>query len=179
MKTILIIIASFLLFSCKKNEKIKVFDKTKIDNQILTDSVIIFSNIPTIKTQYDFSENEAKDCLYKHFKKKGIKQNSQIKGDLSETENELFIDYDTIYKINSEKSMAVITYWIAPAYSSGHCILPYRAIISKNQKGLRISNEEFIPQNFYIDSLINDKLYVSDVECANSITKRKYRITLK
>lgn len=149
------------------------------NNPVQQDTTIYISNISPIQCKYDFSEAEAEDYLYKHFTKKGIKPHSLIKGDLSESGDELFVDFDTIHKIDSEKSMALITYWIAPAYTSGRCLLPYRAIISKNKNGLRITNEEFIPQNFCIDSLVGNLLYVSDFECANNIIKRKYRITVK
>ncbi len=171
MKFTITIFFFFLIISCNNLEKSPLF----YAESELIDTSIVIHNIPNIKIKYDFSENEAKDFLYLHYKKQGVKNESELKLNPKSYNDELIIAYDTIYKLESEKSIAVIQYWKAPASASGEVILPHHAIISKNQKGLNITNKDFIPLNFFIDSVRVDTIYVSDVKHF----KRKYRIKLK
>lgn len=157
----------------------KLFKK---DSLAFLDSTIVLSKINNshfgIK---NLTEKEAKKCLYKYFKNKGVITHDELKGDLSEPEGTLCIDYDTIYRLKSKKiSGAIITYWLAPAYTNGHCFQPSRAIISYTQKGFKITNEDFIPEKFIIDSVgENLSFYGCDFECANNKILRHFKITLK
>ncbi|MDI9312935.1 MAG: hypothetical protein QM535_22180 [Limnohabitans sp.] len=102
---------------------------------------------------------------------------SIVKGNFSEREEQLFVEYNTIYRFPSKKSIAIIAYWLAPAYLNGHCVQPKRAIISRFEKELKITNEEFIPERFLIDSIDkNSVIFISDYECANDTILKKYRL---
>lgn len=125
-----------------------------MSSELIIDTIISLSEkFNHIKFNQAFSEKEAENTLYKYFAKKGILPQSSVKGYMSEREEQLFVDFDTIYRFPSINSPAIITYWLAPAYLNGHCVQPKRAIISRSEKNLIITNEEFIPERFLIDSI--------------------------
>jgi len=154
----------------------------KKDSLPYLDSIIVLKNSNYVRTPMEqLTEKEAKKALYKYFKKKGVLSQDELKGDLSEAEGTLCVDYDTIYKLKSNQfSGAIITYWLGVAYTSGHCFQPSRALISYTKKGFEITNENFIPEKFIIDSVgTNLSFYGYDFECANNKTIRHFKITLK
>jgi len=186
------IISAIFFLSCRKqsiDENSKIITEKKIlkrpfknDSLEFLDSTIVLSKINNSYSQIkNLTEKEAKKCLYKYFKNKGVITHDELKGDLSEPEGTLCVDYDTIYKLKSSKfSGAIITYWLAPAYTNGHCFQPSRAIISYTKKGFKITNESFIPEKFIIDSVgENLSFYGYDFECANNKILRHFKITLK
>ncbi len=196
MSRLLIVTAIYIsvtfFLSCKKNtvrENSKIITEKNIlrkpfknDSLDYLDSTIVLSKINN--SYFDIknlTEKEAKKCLYKFFKNKGVITHDELKGDLSEPEGTLCVDYDTIYKLKSNKfSGAIITYWLAPAYTNGHCFQPSRAIISNTNEGFKITNENFIPEKFIIDSVgENLSFYGYDFECANNKVLRHFKITLK
>jgi len=129
------------------------------------------------------STSIAKNILYNHFRSKGYLIQEELKG-ISETDElKTCVTYDTIYKVNNKTSSAVISYWLAPPYSSGHCYQPSKAIIVDTDKGYKITNEEFIPTSFTIDSISMIDCYpiifCYDFDCGEDKVIKKIRIKLK
>ncbi|NJL76693.1 MAG: hypothetical protein HC892_18400 [Saprospiraceae bacterium] len=106
----------------------------------------------------------AKKILYSYFKTKGYftSDNLPDMGKLTESDNyKLSVAYDTIFitDLNDNQNIdAIITYWLTPPYASGHCWQPHKAIVVGTDKGYRITNEEFIPDNFAIDSVVTKNI---------------------
>ena len=173
-----------LLSSCSESnsKKSAQLESTKsVNNDLIIDTIITLSEkYNYLKLNQTFSEKEAENTLYEYFKKKKILPQSFVKGDMSENEEQLFVDFDTIYRFPSDKSIAIITYWLAPAYLNGHCVQPKRAFISRSNKKLIITNEEFIPERFLIDSINKSSImFISDYDCSNNKVTKKYRLKIK
>ena len=87
-------------------------------------------------------------------------------------------------ELNGSKSAdAIITYWLTPPYASGHCWQPHKAIILDTDNGYRITNEEFIPDNFAIDSVLNKEghvtIYGYDYDCGDHKVLKYIRARIK
>jgi hypothetical protein len=190
----LVLISSFLLISlasCEKEVKELMHetssDTTKISN-------ILPNVIPTLDTTITLvdiakssgikdtlTEEEAKKCLYKYFKKQGIVPQSELEGDAYKRESITCIEYDTIYKLNLKPEIpaAVISYWLVPAHGGGHCFQPRRSIISREATAYQISNLDFIPAGFLIDSIRNDAtLFISGFNCSKNEVERTIKLKL-
>ncbi|MEO8146983.1 MAG: hypothetical protein ABI723_05060 [Bacteroidia bacterium] len=130
----------------------------------------------------------AKKILYEHFKKKGCYNSDNLPdlGKMTEADNnKLSVAYDTIFTAdfnNNKYADAVITYWLTPPYANGHCWQPHKAIIIDTDKGYIITNEEFIPDNYSIDSVntVDNQVTIFgyDYECSTDKTLRYLRIEL-
>jgi hypothetical protein len=118
----------------------------------------------------------------KHFKKEGYIVNGEPLKSKSDYEN-LQVLYDTIYKVNIKSARAIVLYWITPYGASGHCYQPHHAIIINSKQVYSITNEDFIPDNYYIDSVISGDqqayIYGCDFDCSNNKRLRNFKITLK
>lgn len=173
-----------LVSSCSKSnsKKLTQLESAKsVTNDLIIDTIITLSEkYNYLKLNQTFSEKEAENTLYEYFKRKNILPQLFVKGDMSENEEQLFVDFDTIYRFPSNKSLAIITYWLAPAYLNGHCVQSKRAIISHSDKKLIVTNEEFIPERFLIDSINKSSIiFISDYDCSNNKVTKKYRLKIK
>ena len=126
--------------------------------------------------------------MYNHFAQKGF-WNSDNLPNVSklnkEDKKKLCVEFTSIFKTNLNNSKytdGVVTYWLTPPYASGHCWQPHNAIISDTDTGYAVTNEEFIPDNYNIDSVssVNGKItiYGYDYECARDKIIKKFRVTL-
>jgi hypothetical protein len=103
-----------------------------------------------------------------------------------EDEDKFAVDFDTTYLVNLNNNKyndAIISFWLKPPWACGHCWQPHKAIISDTDTGYKISNEEFIPTNFAIDSVINENnkivIYGYDYDCGNHKVLNKLRIKIE
>jgi hypothetical protein len=128
----------------------------------------------------------AANALHNYFKAKGFLIQSEINENLnlprlSQNKGKNVIEFVGVNWFSNE--LGVIYYYNAPVGAVGHCVQPHNAIISNSEKGLTISNEEFLPTNFCIDSVkIIDKkhiIYANDYDCFNNVVVKKYRIVIK
>lgn len=158
------------------------------DSTITLDTTINISNISSSNySGNQLSGNLAKQVLYSFFKKKGDFISGKVPSTiLAADSNKLEVEYDTIYfaDINKNKFRdAVISYWLTPPHASGHCWQPHKAIIIDTDSGYKITNEEFIPTNYSIDSIQSNqgstKLFGYDYDCGNKKIIRQLRLTLK
>ncbi len=143
------------------------------------DTTIILTNIPNSNGNYDaITEKEAEKVLYKFFKSKGAIPRNEIK---DYSKNNLCIDYDTIYNLKSNKTCsAIIRYWLSPADLNGSCNQPNMAIISKTEKSFTITNEEFVNQDFGIDSIAeNQTVYGYIYDCSEHKVLNNYKLKLE
>lgn len=199
--TIYIIFTFLLLSACNtttdKTDKtnlgdIIILNKTTVDSSIgqPLDTTILLTGLA--KSNYagrNLKIAYAKKILYTYFESKGYytSDNLPVMGKLTESYNDkLSVDFDTIFatELNGNANLdAVITYWLTPPYASGHCWQPHKAIILDTDKGYTITNEEFIPDNFAIDSVVSKDnsvaIYGYDYDCGNHKVLRNYRVKIK
>lgn len=104
---------------------------------------------------------------------------------LSDDFNKKIIDFDTIYIINmngNKYNDAIVSYWHHKVFTSGHCVLPHRAIIMGSDKGYVVLYEEFIPPTYEVDSIIqteNGTHIIGKVfECTNNIFRKRLNINI-
>lgn len=195
-----ILIAIILLFTSCQTEKqsdkhINLEDKPvaiRVDNTnglSTFDTTIVLTGV--VKSSYrglDLNDEIAKAVLYNYFTNKGYLTSDNLPNAAKLTkkdEEKLSVDFTSIFKvdINNNKFIdAVITYWLTPPYASGHCWQPHKAIISDTDSGYQITNEEFIPANYAIDSVLTVKgqttIYGYDYECANHKTLKNIRVRI-
>lgn len=185
MKNVLILLIAFLSTSCKKEitkEKIMLPKRTKSvaeNNQLkILDTTIVLTNIENSKDCAKITEIEAEKFLYKYFRTKGALPRNEIKDNSKEN---LCIDFDTIYNLKSNKTCsAIIRYWLKPADLNGTCVQPSMAIISKTEKGFKITNEEFVNSDFGIDSIAeNQTVYGYKYDCSEHKVVKNYRLKLE
>ncbi len=126
----------------------------------------------------------AEKVLYSYYREKGYLIQKELTGisDDEDDESALCVSYDTLYLFNNS-SCAIVTYWIAPPYSSGHCFQPSKSIIVATENGFTITNEEFIPIEYCVEridtAVLNPIIYGYEYDCPEDITIRNLKITLK
>ena len=188
MKFLLFVLTIILFASCfnrgTKNTQSDIAGIRKQDSIPTLDTTIILSNITTSKYNgINLTENLAKKILFKHFKNKGdVLPNMKFIPDSMQK----CIQYDTIYftDFNHNKySDAIIEYTELLCGSSSHCWQQSKAIIIDSDDGYKIINEEFIPTNFCIDSVVtknrNVIVFGYDYDCGDNKILRHYKLTLK
>ena len=185
MKNSIIIVAIvFVFLSCKKEE---ISKEVTEKSSSFKDSVLTILPKNTNKLQQTLTEELAIQTLNKYFKNKGYLIQSEIEGhievlELPENKNKKSISFSAFFPFKDNKS-AVITYYNCFPFQSGHCVQPHNAIISNSEKGFTISNEDFLPPNFSIDSInsFNKKtvIYAVDYNCALHEITNNYKIEVK
>jgi hypothetical protein len=109
----------------------------------------------------NLTDSIAKKILYNYFKGKGYYNSDNLPDfdKLTDADNDkLSVSINDIFiaELNgNENKDAIISYWVMPPYASGHCWQPHKAIILDTEEGYTITNEEFIPEYFAIDSVQN------------------------
>lgn len=200
---IFLCLTSIFLFSCnqktKKIETNELHDSTtnSLKNSITHDvklqnydTTVILSKLKKSNCYVKkLTNNLAKFTLYEHFKKKGCYNSDNLPElwKISDSDsNMLSVDFDTIYQVdlnNNKCKDAIITYWLTPPYANGNCWQPHKATIIDTEKGFRIINEEFIPDNYAIDSVVNIDgeiiIYCYDYDCGNRKVLKNIRMRLK
>jgi hypothetical protein len=196
--SILILASTVLLFAACNPKKDTISHgnsnnpqiSQKVANDTLStfDTTIVLSNIITSEySGINLTDTLAKRVLYNYFKKKGYYSSENLPdiAQLTENDNKLSVDYTSIFIAdfnNNTKNDAVITYWLTPPYANGHCWQPHKAVMVDTDNGYKITNEEFMPTNFAIDSIkkVNDQLTIFgyDYDCSNQKSLRKLRIKL-
>jgi hypothetical protein len=190
IKTTLTVITALILGACKNHTHINKVPTRPDDNtptaisknQTLPtlDTTIFISDLKEYSVSNKvLSEKEAQAQLYKYFAKKGVRTRNELKS-TSNSKERLCIDYDTIYPIQTDRfSGAIISYWLGPADLNGHCFQPSKAVMFNTVKGYRISRQQFIPDNFAIDSVIKSNIYGYDYECGGRGIIRYFKVTLR
>ncbi|MEO6454791.1 MAG: hypothetical protein ABIN97_11995 [Ginsengibacter sp.] len=154
---------------------------SKAERLSLLDTTIVLADT---KSAYMSNKNltakEAKALLYKYFKEKGITTRNELRDVSLNSTERLCVDYDTIYQLQTNKySGAIVSYWLGPADLNGNCFQPSKAVILNTIEGYKITNEEFIPTNYIIDSVIKSNICGYDYECGGRGTIRYWKVTLK
>lgn len=185
MKIVLILLFALLSNSCKKasaKEEILTAKNTKNvvekDSLKMIDTTIVLTNIQSSIDCAEITEMEAEKFLYKYFKSKGALPRNEIKDYSKEN---LCIDFDTIYNLKSSKTCsAIIKYWLKPADLNGTCVQPTMAIITKSEKGFKITNEDFVNSDFGIDSVAeNQTVYGYKYDCSAHKVLKNYKLILE
>ena len=167
-----------------------VVNKAEDTNSLSTfDTTIFLSGISSSKyIGIDLNDSVAKNVLYNHFRLKGLLTSDNLPNIAKLTKKDkanLSVEFTSIFKTNlnnNKYSDAVITYWLTPPYAIGHCWQPHKAIITDSDTGYQITNEEFIPDNYAVDSILTVKGQVTilgyDYDCGNNKTLKNFKVRL-
>ena len=177
-----LIILSFLIFlSCKKEEQIVKSEKT-----IYKDSALTIFDFKANPKPDGLNSAKAKSILNQHFKQKGFLIESELDfASYNPEEKEYFgkkaIDFIEIKPIND--SATIVKYYNCEPFENGTCVQPHYAIIANTINGNKIVHEDFLPNNFVLDTITKEKrklfLYGYYFECANQKKLQSYRIAIK
>lgn len=193
MKYYMMLLTVFLFVSCENKTAIKKGNTSIIQNLLEPDSISTIDTTIILKgivnsnfNKKNLTDSIAKEVLYTYFKSKGYYNSDNLPDAEKVTDSDLSVDFNKIYltELNDSKSEdAVITYWLTPPYASGHCWQPHKAIILDTDKGYSITNEEFIPDFFAIDSVLNKEgqvtIYGYDYDCGNHKVLKYIRARIK
>ncbi|MFN4316181.1 MAG: hypothetical protein ACK4E0_17975 [Chitinophagaceae bacterium] len=154
----------------------------------LDTTIILTSLTRTNYTGPALTNSLAKKILFSYFESKDYFTSDNLADSANLTgldADKLSVTYDTIYTVdlNGNESLdAVISYWLTPRGASGHCWQPHKAVISDTDKGYRITNEEFIPENFAIDSIVTKDhivtIYGYEHDCGDHEVLRNFRVRI-
>ena len=167
-------------------EVIKAVDTNSLST---LDTTIFLSSISNSKYNgIDLNDSIAKNVLYNYFRKKGLLTSDKLPNIAKLTKKDkanLSVEFTSIFKMNLNNNKytdAVITYWLTPPYANGHCWQPHKAIITDTDTGYQITNEEFIPDNYAVDSISTVKEQITilgyDYDCANNKTLKNLKVRL-
>lgn len=163
-------IGLIILTACKhsNNGKIDVglakdsIQKTEqsSDSLSILDTTIFLKNLLEGNAYHGpaLTEVLAQKILFKHFENKGYYSDANLPDKLEEDDETIIVSYDTLQILNLNKNEfpdGIISYWLVPHGANGSGFKPHFAIISDIEEGYEISNEEFIPTGFFIDSIKN------------------------
>ncbi|MFZ4741669.1 MAG: hypothetical protein ACOYLE_10950 [Bacteroidales bacterium] len=191
---LLFIFICLITFKVTSNEENPHFDfiLSKQDSIPFLDTIINLKNIKISSYKgRNLTNIIAKNILYKHFKRKGYFVETQFVNGYPVNSDTLIeqvecVYFDKIYKINlnnNKYSDAIISYWINLPYASSNCLQPKKAIIIDTDSGYKITNEDFIPENYYIDSVVKKEnqsiIFGYEYDCNEHIAIRNLRIKLK
>ena len=185
------------LFSCyNKTNKLTEEVKDRIDTpsntsfQQIFDTIVVLTNIE--KSNYkgeNLTKDLAKKILYEYFIKQGCftSDNQPQLGDLThEDTGKMTVEFNDLLYVDLNNNLyndGIITYWLENPFVNGHCVQPKRAIISDTNKGYKITNSDFIPESYLIDSLanINNKVIVfgREYDCSNNKILRLLKVNLR
>jgi hypothetical protein len=201
MRSYAITISCLLPFLLLNTFSDKVTVKTECRESIssqemetISDSILSFDSTIFLLKQpvshyhgINLTDSLAKIVLYNHFKSQGYLIQEELKGDYSEeNEKRSCVRFSKIHEVDLNNNSfidAVVEYWLSPIYASGHCWQPHKAIIMDTDDGYQISNEEFIPINFDIDSVSifqgHPTLFGYDYNCGEDRILRYFTLTLK
>lgn len=146
----------------------------------LLDSTIRIQKINRSKHIDALSKKIAEDILYSYFDKKGIMSKATWQLKSSFYKNEVVVDYDTIYTLNSSTiSGAIVSYWLGPGDLNGHCFQTSKALLLSSGKGYELVEENIIPSSYTIDSVRGNFIFGYDYECGGRGVLRQFKIELK
>lgn len=180
--TLILLILAITLFSCKKTET-KIETKTV---ETILDTVVKIEPLNPIENKDSISTETATKTLYAHFKSKGFLTQDEIEKTpnirwLPQNKGKNVIEFSELFLFNNQ--LGIITYYNAAIGATGHCVQPHNAIISNSGDGFAISNEDFLPTNFGIDSVATHAkktiIYAIDYNCIQHKIINKYKIELK
>lgn len=168
----ILVLSGFLLSSCDtRTEKAAIPDTSDpaatltsdTNGLALLDTTILLSGLE--RSNYKgpgLTDSLAKKVLYAHFTKKGYytSENRPALERIMDMDNpKLCVDYfgmDTIDFNGNNRTDAVVAYWLEAPYANGNHLQLQKAVIVDTDRGYKVTNEEFIPEYYEIDSLRNE-----------------------
>jgi len=177
---VIILVLTALTISCrsKRTPILKVANHGFLDTIIYIDSLNFLSETENNRIPYDTAQKALKDYFYKlaYYNEKDSATSRWDRGDI------WCADIDTVWPahLNGDKFIdAVIEYQDAPCRANGHCIMPHKAIVAYINGKYRFLARDFIPSNYFIDSIRVEKgfqiIYGDDYDCGEHETVRKFR----
>jgi hypothetical protein len=177
-----LILFTFLAFlSCKKDSKIVKSEKNIYKDSILT----VFDFTVNPKTDY-LNAKKAASVLNRHFKKNGYLIASELDFGTFDPEAKEYFEKKAIDFIDSKpinNAATLVRYYNCEPFENGSCVLPHYAIIANTVEGYQILHQDFLPNNFKLDTIKKEKgklfIYGYYYECANKKKLQSYRIAIK
>lgn len=189
MKSLAFIFILIIAASCKNTYKINSNNYKYNDTLIFVDSL----DFLTTENKMVLTNETAHAILLDYFKNKRdyypeeiMTLDSLMAHDFDDDHMPMCIGFDTLYKTklnNDDVLDGIVSYWDMPCGASGTCYLPQKAIIVSISDKYYITNTDFIPNNYSIDSIRQDKaftyIYGNEFDCANHTIIRSYKARIK
>jgi len=181
MKKPILFFLLILIISCRQNNNTE-----KPQKSVFIDSTLIIFDFAANTVINDLNSKKAKFILNTHFKKKGCLIESELNfetynPEAPENYGKRAIDFLEIQKVDNRAT--IVKYYNCEPFLNGTCVLPHYAIIANTTKGNKIIHEDFLPNNFVIDSVKKEEkgifIYGYFYECANKKNLRSYKIEMK
>jgi hypothetical protein len=180
MKNLLLILATVALISCKKETV--VTQVTKPETAVYKDTILNLKIEGNPINKTILTDTIAMQTLNKYFKNKGFMLQSEIDEDLNiprlpKNKNKNVIEFDSLLLIDNHSG--IVSYWNAKPNAVGHCVQPHHAIIVADKDDFMITNEDFLPETFVLDSIKNKTIFGYSYNCAADKIIKKYTFTIK
>ena len=180
MKNLILILAIATLVSCKKETV--ATQVAKPETSIYKDTILNLKIDSNISNETILTDTIARQTLNQYFKNKGFMLQSEVDADLniprlSQNKDKNVIAFDTLLVINNHSG--IVSYWNAKPNTVGHCVQPHHAIIVADTKNFKITNEDFLPETFALDSIKNKVIFGYSYNCVADKIIRKYKFNLK
>lgn len=180
MKNLFLFLAIATLVSCKKETVATQVSKS--ETSIYKDTILNLKIENNLANKTILTDTIARQTLNNYFKNKGFMLQSEIDEDLNiprlpKNKNKTVIAYDTLLPIN--KHSGIVFYWNAKPNAVGHCVQPHHAIIVGDAENFKITNEDFLPETFVLDSIKNNVIFGYSYNCVEDKIIMKYKFNLK
>jgi hypothetical protein len=180
MKNLILFLALATLVSCKKETV--VTQVTKPETAVYKDTILNLKIEANVSNTTILTDTIAMQTLNKHFKNKGFMLQSEIDEDLNiprlpKNKNKNVIEFDSLLLIDNHSG--IVSYWNAKPNAVGHCVQSHHAIIVADKDDFKITNEDFLPETFVLDSIKNKTIFGYSYNCAADKIIKKYTFTIK
>lgn len=180
MKKAILFLLIATLISCKKETV--VTNVTKPEMSICKDSILNLKIESNLGNKTILTNEIAEKTLNKYFKNKGFMLQSEVDEDvniprLPENKNKNVIEFDSLLLIDNHSG--IVSYWNAKPNAVGHCVQPHHSIIVATEQDFKITNEDFLPETYVLDSVKNNVIFGYSYNCAADKIIKKYTFTIK
>ncbi len=160
-----------------QDQKVEISKKQDLP---FLDTTIFLSEIQNASiAEKGTSKNEAETLLYTYYKTRGVRSVNDSKPTSQTSKEELYVTFDKLYPFKSNYiSGAVVSYWLGPRDLNGHCFQPRKAVILNTKDGIKFTNENFIPINFTLDSVVGTNIYGYEYECGGMGTIKHFQVRI-
>lgn len=180
MKNLFLFLAIATLISCKKETV--ATQVSKPETSVYKDTILNLKIDSNISNKTILTDTIAQQTLNAYFKNKGFMLQSEVDEDLNiprlpQNKDKNVIAFDTLLVINNHSG--IVTYWNAKPNAVGHCVQPHHAMIVADNDNFKITNEDFLPETYVLDSIKNKIIFGYSYNCVADKIIKKYKFNLK
>lgn len=141
------------------------------------DTIIIAEDINKAESGH---ESTAKAALIQYFKNKGALTRTELIDSPIQFKQTLFIEYDTLFDIKTERFMgSIVCYWLGPYDLNGNCYRARKALVIFKDDYYKVYSEEIIQTSWEIDSVKNGRIYGYEYECGGRGVLKNVIVSLR